>query len=317
VGDREVNPGYIFGLIYAMFCAVFFGLYAVPRKYSKMGKYTFLLSMCIGVGVSTYALGALGEPGLSLNMEQVILSLLSGCIWTIGTFTFILSIDAIGIVKATPIKNLTGVMGAISGIVVFDEFTANQPLHIAYILGGSIFIAISAVVISRLYPEKEKILEGDRLDDRTAVIRGMILALIAAVSYSLYTAPGKMVYEGNGALMYLYIRYMGIGTALSSLIGFLVFDRDFRTWFKEPLKEHLIAALGGLIWAIAYFLVTLGIEAVGLAVAWPLGNLNTIVSVAYGVLVLREVNVKGQSLRIISGLALAVLGVWLIVLARM
>ena len=64
------------------------------------------------------------------------------------------------------------------------------------------------MVISRLYPEKEKILEGDRLDDRTAVIRGMILALIAAVSYSLYTAPGKMVYREMELLcIFIYVTW--------------------------------------------------------------------------------------------------------------
>lgn len=311
-----MSSSYAFGIVCGLLSAVFFGFYAIPRKYSKMGKYSFLLSMCIGVAVCTFAVGALGKPGLSLTREQVLLSLVSGILWSIGTFTFILSIDAIGIVKATPIKNLTGVLGAISGIVVFGEFGLAQPFELAAVLLGSLVIAISAVVISRVYPEKDKILEGEKLDS-SALIRGVILSLIAAVAYTVYTIPGKMVFGGdNSDLIYLYIRYMGAGTALGALIGFVIFDRDLLAWCKEPLKEHITAILGGLLWTVAFLLVVLGIDSIGLSVAWPLGNLNTIVSVAYGVVVLREVKSTGQSGRILGGLILAAFGVGLLVFAR-
>jgi glucose uptake protein GlcU len=312
----EVSSSYVFGIVCGLFSAVFFGFYAIPRKYSKMGKYAFLVSMCIGVAVCTFFVGALGKSGLLLTREQIWLSLASGVLWSIGTFTFILSIDAIGIVKATPIKNLTGVMGAVSGVLVFGEFGLDQPLQLGAVLLGSTVIAVSAVVISRVYPEKDKILEGEKLDSR-ALIKGVILSLAAAIAYTAYTIPGKLVFGGdNGELIYLYIRYMGAGTLLGAIIGFLLFDRDFSAWCRKPLKEHFVAVLGGMLWTIAFLLVVLGIDSIGLSVAWPLGNLNTIVSVGYGVLVLREVKTTGQSGRIVGGLVLAALGVGLLVFAR-
>lgn len=53
-----------------------------------------------------------------------------------------------------------------------------------------------------------------------------------------------------------------------------------------------------------------------MATAWPIANLNTIVTVVYSSLVLKEISIRQQRTKMFAGLIMGVMGIILLVLAR-
>ncbi|GAI51954.1 unnamed protein product, partial [marine sediment metagenome] len=49
---------------------------------------------------------------------------------------------------------------------------------------------------------------------------------------------------------------------------------------------------------------------------WPIANLNTIVTVVYSSLVLKEISIRQQRTKMFAGLIVGVMGIILLVLAR-
>jgi len=109
---------------------------------------------------------------------------------------------------------------------------------------------------------------------------------------------------------------MGLGTLFGSTALFVLFTRDRRRWFREPMRHHLWAALAGAVWASATLAMAHAIERVGLAVTWPVTNLNTIVTVAAGIVIFHEIDLKKRGRDIALSMALAIVGSLLLGLSR-
>ena len=117
---------------------------------------------------------------------------------------------------------------------------------------------------------------------------GVFCGLAAAVWLGSAEAPTKLVNEGfspflisMGMVMGAFVARWTVPTLLKGT-GFLFND------LRE--KPHLLvwALLAGMLWAVGNTLTIFAVRNVGLAIAFPLWNTNSLVGLAWGCLLFRE-----------------------------
>jgi drug/metabolite transporter (DMT)-like permease len=139
---------------------------------------------------------------------------------------------------------------------------------------------------------------------------GVFCGLAAAVWLGSAEAPTKLVNEGfspflisMGMVMGAFVARWSVPTLLKGT-GFLFSD------VRE--KPHLIvwALLGGMLWAVANTLTIFAVRDVGLSIAFPLWNTNSLVGLLWGCLLFKEL--RGSSpkdwAKVIGGAAAIVFG---------
>lgn len=307
----------IVGFSLALLSMFGFGLYMVPRKFSRLRDFDFVLSMCFGAVLTTQVVRALAHDGDFPVVEAtgLWLSFACGPIWALGVLFYTLSVSHMGLALATPIKNTTAVLGAIFGLVLFAEWRETNPL---YAIAGSCLVVLCAVVLAACgrCTENGPVACRTRPGTRTIVSGvGVLCALLAAVFFAAYTIPLRLAQQA-GVDNYTLMAYMGLGTLTGGLGLWLGFSRGRRRWVTEPLRDHALAALAGCIWALATLTMTAAIMRIGLAVTWPVVNLNTIVTVAVGVVIFGEISFRACARPIALAMLCAIAGTVLLGLAR-
>lgn len=139
---------------------------------------------------------------------------------------------------------------------------------------------------------------------------GVFCGLAAAVWLGSAEAPTKLVNEGfspflisMGMVMGAFVARWSVPTLLKGT-GFLFSD--------VRQKPHLIvwALLGGMLWAVANTLTIFAVRNVGLSIAFPLWNTNSLVGLFWGCLLFKEL--RGSSAKdwakVIGGAAAIVFG---------
>jgi drug/metabolite transporter (DMT)-like permease len=146
---------------------------------------------------------------------------------------------------------------------------------------------------------------------------GVFCGLAAAVWLGSAEAPTKLVNEGfspflisMGMVMGAFVARWTVPTLLKGT-GFLFSDlRD---------KPHLLvwAVLGGMLWAVGNTLTIFAVRNVGLAIAFPLWNTNSLVGLAWGCLLFRELRGSKPKdwAKVVGGAAAIVIGATVLAIA--
>jgi glucose uptake protein len=294
------------GFSLALLAMVLFGMYMVPRKVCGLRDFDFVVSMCIGAVLLTQCARLLvhGLDGPELSPRGQWLAFSCGPVWSLGILFYTLSVSQMGLSLATPIKNTTAVIGTVLGLVAFSEW---QDTNAALAMVGSLLVVACAIVLGRSS-------ESDCSRSRITPL-GVVFALLAAIFFAAYTVPLKLA-QREGVDSYSLIATMGLGTLLGGVALFVAFSRNRRQWLRFPLRDHLFAMLAGAIWALASITMTEAIRHIGLAITWPVTNLNTIVTVGAGIFVFRESDARTHRTTIAIAMACAIVGSVLLGLAK-
>src|ERR1700742_3822926 len=139
---------------------------------------------------------------------------------------------------------------------------------------------------------------------------GVICALSAGVWLGAAEAPTKLVNAGYSPFAISLCMVAGVFTARWTFPTLLKGTSYVFTDLAE--KKHLIvwALLAGALWAVANTLTVFAIRDVGLAVAFPMWNANSLIGLLWGRVLFREL--EGASG---SNIARVVLGAIAIVIA--
>lgn len=290
----------ILGFIFGILSALFFACYMVPQKLVRQQTPTYLWWMSLGVLVTALIpFAMLGFP-MHADWPARGTALLCGIVWALGTLSFAAAIARIGLAQATPIKNTTGVLGTLVGLVVLSEWRTTDPI---LCLLGSVAIVGSAIVIGAATPSTPR---------PTSAI-GVCYALGAAVCYASYLYPMKRVLQQVSYVEFTL--WMAAGILLMSTVNVLV-TRHLRDVLAQPPRAALLAMLGGVSWALALFCLAAGLNYAGLAIAWSLAQLNTVPAVFIGMFAFHEVRWASQWPKITLGLVAAVAGTLLLALSK-
>ncbi len=146
---------------------------------------------------------------------------------------------------------------------------------------------------------------------------GVYCGLAAAVWLGSAEAPTKLVNEGFSPFIISMGMVMGAFVARWSLPTMLKGTSFVFADLRE--KPHLIvwALIGGMLWAVGNTLTIFGVRNVGLAVAFPLWNTNSLVGLFWGWLLFREL--RGSRARdwakVVGGAAAIVIGAAVLAIA--
>ena len=294
-----------FGL--ATLALLLFGVYMVPRKLTGLRDIPFSLTMCLGVVVSTTLINlvAHGQPLGPAASRAAWLSFLCGPVWYGGVLAYTISVTRMGLALATPIKNTTAVLGTLVGLVYFAEW---RETHWLPCVVGAMLVVLCAIILSRT---------GENSSHRSSVnAPGVLAAIAAAVLFAAYTIPFKLA-QRAGLDTVAMVAYMGLGTLVGALACFALLDRRWADWARARPRDHAYAALCGLLWVLAVILMGEAIRRLGLAITWPFTNLNTLVTVACGIIFFHEIDVRRFGRTIALGLLAGVVGVALLGVARL
>jgi len=103
---------------------------------------------------------------------------------------------------------------------------------------------------------------------------------------------------------------------VGSLVFYFVLAKR-KDWRGVSLKDNFWAMLSGILWVLAFVSLANALKLLGMATAWPIANLNTIVTVLYSSLILREISLRYQAKRVFAGFILGITGIALLAGARM
>jgi glucose uptake protein GlcU len=119
---------------------------------------------------------------------------------------------------------------------------------------------------------------------------GVLCGLTAGVWLGAAEAPTKLVNAGFSPFAVSFCMVLGVFTARwtfpTLLKGTGYIFRDLRS------KKHLMvwAILAGALWAVANTLTVFAIRDIGLAIAFPLWNMNSLIGLLWGRLLFRELD---------------------------
>ncbi len=225
-----------------------------------------------------------------------------------------------GVGRATPIKNITAVLGVLFGLIVFQEYEGLSTFSLITLAIGTILIVYAGKILGFIQGSTgisrpscpinlvvPKFMEKNK---KTALTAGWILALGAALLYGL-TSISLKVLSSSTESVFQFLPIVGIGALVTSFAA----DRTLtstHSWRREPVKEHLYAVLGGILWVIGFMGLTLGIKFVGLSISWPMAMSSTVFAVLYAILLGKEIDFSNNKKTIIKGLLVGIIGIALL-----
>lgn len=306
---RTLDYAKITGIGLGLLAMVFFGLYMIPRKESAVCDRTYSLWMGVGILLSTTVTGLLAGGIRHVTFTRYLLMFGSGIVWSTGGFGYAMGVKLIGLFRSTPIKNTAAVLGAFTGVFILHEFPLHDIMPLTLVLLGSVAVLASAVVITRVRSRSEEEMQQTEL--RTLLL-GVFWSFWAAVAFTAYAIPMKIVYEqGVTPIEFLFYMSQGIFAGLV-LLALLCGSRSCEgpvTW-----RDRGWAMLTGLTYALGAICNNIAVYLVGVAVTWPLTR-NPVVTVLFGALAYREVDLAKHKAVLGWGLALSVVGIVLITIA--
>jgi len=290
------------GYLLAFISSIFFGLYIVPRKLSKLEPVHFSLLMSLGFFAGSLVLYLL-QPLLQFQetiSPALLWSLLAGLIWATSFLLLIYSIDQIGLSRSNQWKNLQGPVGVILSLVILAEYSTTNAFF-AVLAGVAIFV--SALFFSATTPETGK-----------ANSRGILLAILAGVGFGIVAVINKYVTDTVGVYLQQVVWSFGI---VLTLVIYAFLKNNLPTLQTDITKrEVMLGVLAGLLYLGASFFMLQSYKYIDASVGFTIIQLNALWTIAIGIFVFNEVDLKLHRNKVWWGILFALVGVTLLLFTQ-
>lgn len=291
------------GYLLAVVSSIFFSLYVIPRKLSKLSPLYFSMLMGLGFFVSSVILYAF-KPLLGFHETwsgNLWWSVLAGIIWAAGFVALVKSIDSIGLARSNQWKNLQGPIGVVLSLIILGEYATTKPTF-ALLAGVAVFLSAVCFTISQSH------------EDRKANLNGIYMATLSGLAFGIVTVINKHVTSTVGVYSQQIVWSMAI---FLSLLFCILVQRKLRKGLTTiPHKDILLGLGAGVLYLGASFFMLQAYRYIPAAIGFTIIQLNAIWTIAIGILVFKELSFRAHYKRISLGLLLAVGGIALLALAR-
>lgn len=290
------------GYLLAFISSLFFSIYVVPRKLSKLKPIEFSQLMAIGYFTSTVIL-YLFKPVLGFHetlSPTLLLAVLGGAIWAASFVTFVKAIDILGLSRSNQWKNLQGPVAAIGGLIVLNEVQTTQPV---FVLLAALAIFASAAMLT-ISANKE---------EARANLRGVYMAALAGLGFGTTAVIQKYVTTNVGVYSQQVVLSFSI---MASIALYLLITRQKLPRIKPSDRQVQLGLIAGILYLGASFFQLQSYRFLPASIAFSVVQLNTVWTIGIGILVFKEISFKANRTRILLGLLLAVIGIVLLGLAR-
>jgi len=291
------------GYIFAVISSIFFSLYVVPRKLSKLSPLYFSTLMGLGFFVSSVVLYCF-KPLLGFHetlSAALWWSVLAGGIWAAGFVAFVKSIDAIGLARSNQWKNLQGPIAVILSLIILGEYATTNPVF-ALLAGVAVFTSAVCFTVS------------NSKEERKANLGGIYLAALSGLAFGIVTIINKHVTTSVGVYSQQVVWSFFI---FFSLFLYVACQKRLRTGIKAIGRKDTALGLGaGIVYLGASFFMLEAYRSIPAAIGFTVIQLNAIWTIAIGIMVFKELDFKRHYKRILLGFLLALVGIALLALAR-
>jgi len=292
----------VLGYILAVTSALFHTLYIIPRKLSKQKPIYYIFYMGIGFLLSSVLLCIVClclHIELDLVNPILIYAIIAGILSMIASISVVIAIDKIGLSRSNQWKNLQGPIGAMLIFLFFSEGT-NTKILLLLIAIAAIF---TSAILLTIKQGKEKI-------DK----KGILYALIAAIAYGINALMRKYTSDAN--LIYEQQLYSSFFMFLSASVYILIKDKNIRKIGSIKKKDNKLAILAGAIYYFAVYFYIIAYKYIQGSIAYTIVQLNAVFTIFLGIFVFKELAFRKNWLRITIGTLLAVIGLFILMLAQ-
>jgi glucose uptake protein len=299
--------------------ALLWGTYYNPLKHCKRFREveysnSLLLSALPLAWLVFFAVHGCGWFDMLVEHELgVVIAFLAGVVWGIGNYGALIAVREFGLATSYPITNMCGAVAFIWGVGAFGEMRAPGTPNWIWGLAamGIVVMSLGALMASKSANFETSVKKRN-------IKRGITYALIAALCFGTFAGGGVKAAFNQGLEPFSYCAISVTGSLVFFMLyGGLRRGQEFRNWIHGG-RDHLLAAGAGLMWMGGNFLNFMAVPTLGVAVAFPIGLLNTIVASLWGILYYKEF--KGLPRRallyVVGGAIILVLGVIMLGLAR-
>lgn len=290
------------GYLLAVLSSVFFSLYVIPRKLSKLPAALFSLIMSTGFFSGTVAIYLIFPALHSAEKISPVLwwSVLAGVIWAAAFVSFVKSIDFLGLARSNQWKNLQGPVGVLLALSVLGESAYANPILTTL---AAVCVFLSALFFTISNGNENKAIEKS----------GVYLALASAVGFGTVAAIQKYVTLNSG----IYIQQIiWSGSIVLSLVFFNFYTKTINSLSSSKRRDLVLAFIAGLFYLGASYLQLFSYKTIAASIGFTIIQMNALWTILIGIFVFREIDIKLHWKRVLSGLLLTLAGIYLLALAR-
>lgn len=287
----------LIGYFFAILSSMFFGLYIIPKKLVKVDSKYYLVYMSFGffvISLLMYIISLFtGKNTENLFSFELLLVCIRGISWLIASNLFLMSIDRIGMVRATQYKNLKGPLGVLFTLIILAEYRVTNVL---FVIIAAILTFISAVCFT---------IKKD--NNKSVDMKGILYALFS----SLFLAFNAVIQKYITSCGYIYTQqlYQSITIMICSIIWVLFKDKNVLGLKNISLRNKFLACLGGVLYYFATYLNTLSYKYLPASIAFTIINMSGVWSVFVGILIFKEIKFKSNWKRVVLGLFLTIFAI--------
>jgi len=283
----------VLGIIFSFIVSILFAIYAAPRKFSKQNAvlYTMWTGLAYFAGACLVCLVVVvfGLYEIDLLNPWNLLSVLRGFIWVLGTVAFNLAIDKIGLARFNQWKNLQGPIGTALMLVFLTDVAGEK---ILFVIAGMTVMFISAVMFTI----------GKEGDDKKSTMRGVLLAVFAALCFGVTAFINKLVTLQG--LIYSQLLFHSLSVTVCALVIYLITERKPKELFRID-KSTWLPVMTGLMFLVATLLSIFAYTMISGSVSWSIVQLNCMWTFLVGVLIFKEISFRRNWARITAGFIFA------------
>ena len=289
------------GYIFAVISSLFFSLYVVPRKLSTLSPVIFSLFMSLGFSACSIVL-YLFQPLIKFHETISLLlcwSIVAGAIWATSFVLLIRSIDTIGLSRSNQWKNLQGPIAVVLSLLILGESATTNPF---FAILAAISIFLSAIFLS------------STLDSNKGIkSKGIYLAVISAFGFGSVAIIQKYVTSHVGVYSQQVVWSLSIAT---SLMIYIFLSKKAKEIARSSRKELFIGLTAGILYLGASLFQLLSYKYLPASITFTIIQMSALWTVAIGIFVFREINLKKYSKAVSLGLAFTIIGIVFLVFAR-
>jgi glucose uptake protein GlcU len=292
------------GYVFAVISSIFSALYVVPKKLSRQKPITYAMMMGAGYFIAS-AVGFavlktfhyIDEP---LFFPHAIVACINGVVWTIASVSVLSSIDRIGLAKSNQWKSLQGPIGALLMMTFLSEFLTTKVIFI-------VLAIVTITLAAMMFSTREK--DSARVDKM-----GIVYALVAALFYGLSAFLSKFL--TNEGTRFSQQIYQSLFVFISAAAFMLIKYKSFKINVPNIKKEIILPIAGGVLFFGNWSFALLAYCRLEGSIVLMLHQLNAIWLFLLGVFVFKEIDFKKHWLRLAAGLVFSMIGVLMLILAK-
>ena len=304
---------YTFAVVLCVVCMFCWGSWGNTQKLAgKSWRYELfywdyvigLLLFSVVMGLTLGSCGDKAQWGFIANLKSSFGAnwawpFLAGVVFNASNILLSAAIAVAGMSVAFPV----GVGLALVGGTVFNYLQAPSGKPLGLIVLGLVLINISIVCNALAF--KAKLSSGGAQADKSATVKGLILALAAGLLMMWFSPLVNKVIDNaftaaapKPGMMTAYTAFFifVIGIFVSNFLWNTIAMKKpvsgepvaASAYFKGGFPIHLVGVLGGCIWGLGTLLSFVTAGAASPAIAYALGQGATLVSALWGILVWRE-----------------------------